>query len=62
LLIAYPVITTVVVVATGNHFVTDAAGGLLLAGLVWVVIAGARKWLREHPTALSGHISQPRST
>jgi hypothetical protein len=54
LLIAYPVITTVVVVATGNHFVTDAAGGLLLAGLVWVVIAGASKWLCGPRSDLAG--------
>ena len=42
LLVAYPVLTTVVVVATGNHFIIDALSGALLAGLVWTVLPKVR--------------------
>jgi PAP2 superfamily len=35
LVAAYPVVTTLVVVATGNHFFLDALAGTLLAGLTW---------------------------
>jgi hypothetical protein len=35
LVVAYPVMTTLVVVATGNHYFLDAAAGTLLACLVW---------------------------
>jgi hypothetical protein len=37
-LIAYPVMTTLVVVVTGNHFFLDAAGGSLLAGTAWLAV------------------------
>ena len=39
LVVAYPVITTLVVVATGNHFFLDAVAGTLLAGLTWAVVS-----------------------
>lgn len=39
LVAAYPVMTTLVVVATGNHFFLDALAGALLAGLTWAVIS-----------------------
>jgi PAP2 superfamily len=39
LVVAYPLMTTLVVVATGNHFFLDAAAGTLLAGLTWAVVA-----------------------
>jgi len=39
LVVAYPVMTTLVVVATGNHFFLDALAGTLLAGLTWAVIS-----------------------
>jgi hypothetical protein len=39
LVAAYPVMTTLVVVATGNHYFLDAAAGTLLAGLTWAVVA-----------------------
>ena len=32
---AYPVMTTLVVVATGNHYFLDALAGTLLASLTW---------------------------
>jgi hypothetical protein len=33
----YPVSTTLVVMATGNHFLADAAAGAVLVGAFWVV-------------------------
>jgi membrane-associated phospholipid phosphatase len=39
LVAAYPVMTTLVVVATGNHYFLDAVAGTLLAGLTWAVVA-----------------------
>jgi hypothetical protein len=39
LVAAYPVMTTLVVVATGNHFFLDAAAGTLLACLTWAAVA-----------------------
>jgi PAP2 superfamily len=43
LVVAYPVMTTLVVVATGNHFFLDAVAGTLLACLTWAVVSrGAR--------------------
>ncbi len=43
LVVAYPVMTTLVVVATGNHYFLDAAAGTLLACLVWAVVARAAR-------------------
>jgi hypothetical protein len=37
LAIAYPIVTVIVIVLTGNHFVIDAAGGLLILGIGWFV-------------------------
>jgi hypothetical protein len=39
LVVAYPLMTTLVVVTTGNHFFLDAVAGTLLAGLTWAVVA-----------------------
>jgi hypothetical protein len=39
LVVAYPLVTTLVVVATGNHFFLDAVAGTLLAGLTWAVVS-----------------------
>jgi hypothetical protein len=36
LAIAYPIVTVVVIVLTGNHFVIDAAGGLAILAIGWV--------------------------
>jgi hypothetical protein len=35
--------TTLVVVATGNHYFLDAVAGTLLACLVWAVVSRARR-------------------
>jgi hypothetical protein len=36
LAISYPIVTVVVIVLTGNHFVIDAAGGLAILAIGWV--------------------------
>jgi hypothetical protein len=46
LAVAYPVMTTLVVVATGNHFFLDAAAGTLLACATWAAVA---RWPRSGP-------------
>jgi len=45
LAVAYPLLTTLVVVATGNHFFLDAAAGALLACATWVAVTRAGAWL-----------------
>lgn len=40
----YPMITTFVVIGTGNHFVLDAVAGALIVWLAWIVA------LRIHQT------------
>jgi uncharacterized membrane protein len=41
LVVAYPVMTTLVVVATGNHFFLDAVAGTFLACLTWAAVSRA---------------------
>lgn len=43
LALAYPVATTLVVVATGNHFYLDAIAGVLLAVLTWAAVTHASR-------------------
>jgi len=45
LAVAYPLMTTLVVVATGNHFFLDVIAGALLACATWVVVTRAGAWL-----------------
>ena len=33
----YPVFTVIVIVITGNHYLLDAVGGLIVLGLGWVL-------------------------
>ena len=54
LAVAYPVVTTLVVVATGNHFFLDAAAGALLACLSWVAVTRATAWLSARAAASRG--------
>jgi PAP2 superfamily len=50
LVVGYPVMTTLVVVATGNHFFLDAAAGTLLACLTWAVVSRwARRGIEQGP-------------
>jgi membrane-associated phospholipid phosphatase len=48
LAIAYPLVTTLVVVSTGNHFFLDVIAGALLACVTWVAVirVGARLSIR----------------
>jgi hypothetical protein len=39
ILVAYPFLTTLVVVTTGNHFFCDAAAGALLAAVTWILVS-----------------------
>jgi hypothetical protein len=51
---AHPLMMGVRVVATGNHFVIDAAAGILVALVALVALAllpGARAYLRGDPPA-----------
>ena len=54
LVVAYPLMTTLVVVATGNHFFLDAVAGTLLAGLTWAVVSrvGRRRVERDRIPAI----------
>lgn len=59
LAIGYPVLTTLVVVSTGNHYVLDVIAGALLAIVTWVAVTRAGAWLtvrlatrRAHRTGL----------
>src|ERR1700722_10156665 len=45
LIVADPVMTTLVVVATGNHFFLDALAGALLAVIAWVAVTRIGTWL-----------------
>jgi hypothetical protein len=45
LAVAYPLMTTLVVIATGNHFVLDAIAGALLACVTWVGTTRVTAWL-----------------
>jgi membrane-associated phospholipid phosphatase len=45
LAIAYPLVTTLVVVSTGNHFFLDVIAGALLAFATWVAMTRIGAWL-----------------
>ncbi|HEX3963964.1 MAG TPA: phosphatase PAP2 family protein [Trebonia sp.] len=45
LAIAYPLVTTLVVVSTGNHFFLDVIAGALLAFATWVAMTCIGAWL-----------------
>jgi PAP2 superfamily len=45
LVTAYPLMTTLVVVATGNHFFLDALAGALLACATWAAVTRISTWL-----------------
>jgi hypothetical protein len=45
LVVAYPLMTTLVVVATGNHYFLDAIAGTVLAWATWAAVTRAGAWL-----------------
>jgi membrane-associated phospholipid phosphatase len=64
LAVAYPLMTTLVVVATGNHYFLDVIAGALLSVVTWVAVTRAGAWLtvrlatrqaRPLPDLLSPH-------
>jgi membrane-associated phospholipid phosphatase len=60
LAVAYPLMTTLVVVATGNHFFLDVIAGTVLACATWVVVTRAGAWLTvQLATRRSSHDRQP---
>jgi len=50
---SYPFVTLVVIVITANHYIIDAAGGLVILGLGWII---------AHRLTRAGRASPPRST
>ncbi|HEX3751285.1 MAG TPA: phosphatase PAP2 family protein [Streptosporangiaceae bacterium] len=57
LIVAYPLMTTLVVVATGNHFFLDAVAGTALAVGTWVAVTRIGAWasVRRGTRALARH-------
>ena len=45
LAVAYPLVTMLVVVATGNHYFLDVIAGALLACVTWVAVTRIGSWL-----------------
>jgi membrane-associated phospholipid phosphatase len=45
LAVAYPVLTTLVVVATGNHYFLDVIAGALLSCVTWTAVIRIGPWL-----------------
>jgi PAP2 superfamily len=45
LAVAYPLVTMLVVVATGNHFFLDVIAGALLACVTWLAVIRVGAWL-----------------
>jgi membrane-associated phospholipid phosphatase len=45
LAVAYPLMTTLVVVATGNHYFLDVIAGTVLACVTWAAVTRAGAWL-----------------
>jgi membrane-associated phospholipid phosphatase len=60
LAVGYPLMTALVVVATGNHFFLDVLAGALLACATWVIVTRAGAWLTvQIATRRSSHDRQP---
>lgn len=57
LIVGYPLMTTLVVVATGNHFFLDALAGTGLAVATWVAVTRIGAWasVRRGTRALARH-------
>ena len=47
LAILYPVLTLIVIVITGNHYVIDAAGGLAILAVGWFASGAIESWRRS---------------
>ena len=54
----YPVWTTFVVIGTGNHYLLDAAGGMIVLGLgLWLTSAPLSAWRRATPPDPGGTVT-----
>jgi membrane-associated phospholipid phosphatase len=73
LAVAYPLMTTLVVVATGNHFFLDVIAGTLLACVTWAAVTRIGAWLTvrtapspaglwRHPSSAAELLSRGRSS
>jgi membrane-associated phospholipid phosphatase len=60
LVVAYPLLTVLVVVATGNHYFLDAVAGALLSVVSWIAVTRIGAWLsvRRGTRALARQESQ----
>ena len=58
LAVAYPLMTTLVVVATGNHFFLDVIAGALLACVTWIGVTWAGAWLTVRMATWRAHRGQ----
>jgi membrane-associated phospholipid phosphatase len=72
LAVAYPLMTTLVVVATGNHYFLDVIAGTVLACVTWAAVNRAGAWLtvytatrrtgrRQYPAGPAGLPARGRS-
>ena len=52
--VLYPALVLLVIVATGNHFLFDAAAGAAVAAIAAGACSAAGRYLRPHPRALAG--------
>jgi hypothetical protein len=52
----YPVVTALVVMATGNHYLLDVVGGVVVAALSRAIVSGVVRWLhrRHRPEPADG--------
>jgi hypothetical protein len=61
--VAYPIVLSVVVMATANHYLLDVVGGIVVigvgAGVAWLFRTAAR---RIRPQHVSGAIEAARSS
>ena len=53
LAIAYPFFTVIVIVITGNHYLLDAVGGLVVLSLGWVLAGIFTRAGRGAPVAVT---------
>lgn len=60
LVVAYPLMTTLVVVATGNHYFLDVIAGALLSGVTWAAVTRAGAWLTVQAATRRPPGRQPR--
>jgi len=53
LVLAYPALTVVVVLATANHWFLDAVGGWLVLALAWALV---NRWRLGHPRRMASSV------